>query len=355
MLYVCISFDYELFMGENRLPEQDVLFTPGEKLGKALKELGVSATFFADVCCPAAYRRFGKTTVADEFGRKLVELSTMGHDIQLHIHPHWEKATQVGQKVEFPREAYRIHHWAELKPDYSEVQNLIRNGREYLEEMISPVVPDYKCVAFRAGGYCLQPEKQFADVLFREGIRIDSSVCRGLSFDGDGMYYNYRNNPQKNNVYIGANYGLEDNMLTPVPGCLLEVPVAGYSTFPYRPIASKLRKPMPSTSNRGSTMSLHVPSAASGKLGPVERIKRIIHSSNMLSFDSQSAESMSFMLKRLAREEGKDGDCYIATIAHPKLMSDVHIENMKRVIRSLQGNKNIKFITMRGIADQLEM
>lgn len=52
--------------------------------------------FFANVLCPIRYRELGQERFPDAFDAQLRELHELGHDIQLHIHPHWLKATKIG-------------------------------------------------------------------------------------------------------------------------------------------------------------------------------------------------------------------------------------------------------------------
>lgn len=360
MLYVCISFDYELFMGENLVSEEELLFQPTKKLSDMLKSLGVSATFFADVRCPVAYRRFGKTEFADEFDKQLRYLGQQGHDVQLHIHPHWEAVTQVGKNIEFPENSYRLHHWMGIKEGNSSVaQRMIREGIDYLQTILTAENKDYRCVAFRAGGYCLQPEKELAKLLYDEGIRIDSSVCKGMAYNGAGMLYDYRVDPKENNVYINAKYGLSDNKSERLSESIFEIPVASYSTYPFRLVALKKNKRMQNVSSRGRYMKINNnPSVKKRSLftRAVSKVKRLldIHESVMVTFDSFSSDAMIYMLKRMAKECGNK-DIYVATIAHPKIQSDEHIENMRLAIEVLQRSDNIRFVSMRQAADQLRL
>lgn len=353
MLYVCISFDYELFMGENRVSEDKVLFQPTQKLASMLKKSGVSATFFADVCCPEAYRRLGQPAFADAFDMQLQELLRSGHDVQLHIHPHWKVATEVGKIIQFPREFYRIHNWVGGDGDFSPVREMIHEGTVYLNRILQPVKPEYRCLAFRAGGYCIQPEKLMAESLYQEGIRIDSSVCQGMSYSGNGMYYDYRTEPTETNVYISKEYGLADNVSHPVKNGVLEVPVAGYSTFPYRLIASKKNKNMGSVADLGWGMSLTEKRQPSRR-NLINRIKKSLTATNMLTFDSYSADAMCYMLKRIAHET-KGKDAFISVIAHPKVQTDTRIENMRQVVETLQRDKNIQFVSMSQMAGILKL
>ena len=60
MLNICITFDYELFLGKNNAPYKEILFTPTDNLIRTLSEKGVSGTFFADVCSVDVASSVGK-------------------------------------------------------------------------------------------------------------------------------------------------------------------------------------------------------------------------------------------------------------------------------------------------------
>ena len=44
MLNVCITFDYELFLGKNNASYQEILFQPTDRLIELLSRKGVSGT-----------------------------------------------------------------------------------------------------------------------------------------------------------------------------------------------------------------------------------------------------------------------------------------------------------------------
>ena len=347
MLYICVSFDYELFMGENRCSEKGVLIEPTNKLIKSLSEIGVSGTFFADVCCPVRYRELGRTDFADLFDKQLCDLVRSGQDVQLHIHPHWLKTTEIGSHVEFDRASYRIHNWADGE-DYHKVDEIIRDGKEYLLRLLAPLFPEYACIAFRAGGYCLQPEKKLIPILRKNGILIDSSVCRGFAHDGDGMLYDYTSEPKAFNLYMNGEFGLSDNCADSLPDGVFEVPIGGYATFPNRMIASKLNKPISKQPANGYGMQLEKRSVPTDFFS---KLRRHLTATNMLTYDFYHADSMTYMLNRIAREEKcARNDIFISTISHPKGMSDAHIENMVQSLCELKKNPHIRFVNMREIA-----
>ena len=140
MLYICVSFDYELYMGENYLEERRTLIEPTYILSDMLKKEGVSGCFFADVCCPMQYRKMGKLEFPNEFDQQIQNLVKDGHDVQLHIHPNWLKATEIGKTVKFDREFYRLHNWSAESPNA--IAQIIHNGVEYLNQVLAPVMPD---------------------------------------------------------------------------------------------------------------------------------------------------------------------------------------------------------------------
>ena len=353
MLFVCISFDYELYMGRNYVSEENVLIEPTRKINNVLRDVEVSGTFFADVCCPMCYREKNLEHFPQLFDDQIRQLVETGQDVQLHIHPNWLATTEVGDSVVFDRNSYRMHNWD--KGNYGKsIKDIIENGVDYLNSIILPIDPHYRCIAFRAGGYCIQPEKEIIPTLYDAGIRIDSSVCIGFSHDGDGMYYDYRYYP-KENIYMNEHVGLSNEVTTRIERGIFEVPVGGFAKFPHRLIASKLNSRISQQLPRGCGMSLENTTSSNRKT-IFERIRTILEATNMLTFDSYNARSMVYMLRRLSEDEScKKKDVFISTIAHPKVMSDEHIENMRESIMILKKNKNISFVNMQEIADILQL
>jgi len=349
MLYISITFDYELFMGKNYVSENDVLIAPTRKLCKMLQSEGVSATFFADVFCPIRYRELGQTFFPDSFDNQLKEMAIMGHDVQLHTHPHWLKATQVGENVVFERKYYRLHNWMNESGDTSPIKKIIHQGKEYLENVMWAVDKEYKCIAFRSGGYCLQPESLLAPLLISEGIKIDSSVCYGHCYNKDGMAYDYTNLSSNYNFFFNDRCGLRDGIKEcPRDGGLFEVPVFGYNAFPYRAIASRINRRISKEKAKGCGMAL----SPAKPITKFQRIKNLFTAYNMLTFDFFNAESMIYMINKISHEGiCKKDNLYISIISHPKIQTNQHITNMQRAIQQLKKNKNICFVSLKQIAD----
>lgn len=344
MLYICNTFDYELFMGKNYNSEHKVLISPTEKLARMLVEEKVPSTFFADVCSAVRYRELGKKEFPEQFDGQLKDMIQMGHDVQLHVHSNWIKATEVGANVVFDRDTFRLHNFAE-NGDYAPVKEIIHNGVKYLTDLLIPANKEYKCIAYRAGGYCIQPEAELAEILYDEGIRIDSSICCGHAHNGDGMQYDFLAYRKPFNLYFNRNVQLKEGCQTSIEGGLFEIPVGGYSTFPYRVIASKKNQRISNAKATGYGMSLEHRKPIKNTLS--SRIKHTLTATNMLTFDFFHSNAMIYMLNRICKEQKCDrNNLFVAIISHPKLFSDDHIENMRRGVRELKKNPNIRFISM---------
>ena len=349
MLYINLSFDYELFMGQNYVPEKEVLIDPTDNLCAMLSAENVSGTFFADIYCPMKYRDLGNHSFPELFDNQLQNMIKQGHDVQLHIHPNWLTTTKIGKKVEFDQNFYRIHNWAD-GDDYSPVKKLVHDGICYINNLIKPIDENYRCVAFRAGGFCLQPEKKLAPILYDEGIRIDSSVCRGMAYSGGGMYYDYKKISKKKNVYISQENSLSDAITSETANSVFEVPIGSYNTFPHRQIAAKLNKKISLKPENGYGMPL-----PKRKITVFDktfgRLTRIFTAYNMLTFDFFNSTALIYMLKRIFKEENcKKNDVFIATISHPKALTEEHISGMRKVIREIKKNPYVKFVNMQDIA-----
>lgn len=94
--------------------------------------------------------------------------------------------------------------------------------------------------------------------------------------------------------------------------------------------------------------------ASPSKPSLLKKTKAIMTATNMLTFDSYHKDSIVYMVNHLVKDERCDkNDVYISTIAHPKCMSDEHIENMRVGLLELKKNKFIKFVNMQEIAKRI--
>ncbi len=180
----------------------------------------IRMTFFVDVGYLIAADQYPslqneKQSVIDQL--KLI--ISKGHDIQLHIHPHWERAVFNGEKWEMNTEgAYRL---TDFKAEERKV--IFAKYKQGLEEIIGR-----KVKAYRAGGWCIQPFDELSDLFVENEILVDSSVIPGDFMLTDHYAIDFRSAPKK------ARYQFSDDVCKEDPnGPFIELPI---SSMRYSPL-----------------------------------------------------------------------------------------------------------------------
>jgi hypothetical protein len=82
--------------------------------------------------------------------------------------------------------------WSLLKYDRDSANRMIAEAKRYLEELLQPIDPLYRCVAFRASALALAPSPHLLSSLAALGIEIDVSVAGGFYLDNQTLQLDYR-------------------------------------------------------------------------------------------------------------------------------------------------------------------
>lgn len=167
---ILLTFDYELFFGKKSGTVECCMLRPTERILRVLEKADIKATFYVDIGYLLRCQYLGEDL--DSYGRvvaQLTELSSAGHDIQLHIHPHWEDSQYRNNAWDFSGARYRLHQFSK-----SEVKDIISRYSLGISELAKR-----QPIAYRAGGWCIQPFGYIGDELYKAGIRIDSTVFAG--------------------------------------------------------------------------------------------------------------------------------------------------------------------------------
>jgi hypothetical protein len=187
-LGLILSNDWEVF-GDGSGDYFEVQHKPLAEMLDVADNHGAKVTVMAEVGQQWGHRELGRTEawaakVADAWEEIVRETIRRKSDVQLHLHPQWIGARYNGSTWDLHLDNWSI---ASLPPDG--IEAALRRGKEYLEEIIRPVDPDYECIAFRAGAYCIEPSSKVIPILRRLGIMCDTSVTKGLF---DPQFYNYK-------------------------------------------------------------------------------------------------------------------------------------------------------------------
>lgn len=165
-----VSFDYELFFGSASGTVEKCILEPTEQLIAIAAKHQVSFIFFVDA--GYLYRLKNYLHIASckqdylKISAQLKQLVLAGHEIALHIHPHWEDCR-------FENEAWRIDTTRYKLADFTEeeVMAIVTKYHLAIREITGK-----PCLSYRAGGWCIQPFAPIKKALAANGIFTDSTV-----------------------------------------------------------------------------------------------------------------------------------------------------------------------------------
>ena len=349
MLKICITFDYELFLGKNNASYEEILFGPSEKLSEMLKQNGVSGTFFADVCSAWAHEKFGLDDYCNRFTSQLQKFISDRNDVQLHMHTSWLRSDLNSEYLS--AEGYSINEFGFDPNDPESVPSLLKRGKDYLESVCWETDPGYECVAYRAGGFCTQPEENLLAALRDTGFRIDASVVPKMRSHGTTNKYNYTSAPGNKNWWI------DRCICSPAErkgNSIFELPVATVRLNPLK-LLSVRNVRLPYHAPKGEYVN--IPASVNNQKNSIySKIISRLTEYRTLSFDSQHSDFLQEELYEIFRREKCDkNNIYLALICHPKLAENDRIENMERLISNIanQNRYNIKFVSVKNVYDDL--
>lgn len=214
---IAITWDYELFFGEQSGSAEKCMLKPGNRLLEIAQKNGAKFTFFVDA---------GMLVLGEKEALFKQELSAIkdqiskwdhqGHETGLHIHPHWEDAIwENGWKFDLKR--YKLADFNE-----KEVEQIFDKYLSSLQNCSKE-----KIVSYRAGGWCIQPFSKLKSSFFKHQLRIESSIFQGGKNTTSPYNYDFTNAPQKEK-WLFENYECEEVE----NGTFLEIPIASKTYSP---------------------------------------------------------------------------------------------------------------------------
>ncbi|MCX2740983.1 hypothetical protein [Pontibacter anaerobius] len=314
---IFITFDYELFFGENIGTAERCVILPTKRLIELSKELKAKFTFFVDVLYLIKLEEYSHVKQLDtelqEIKRQLQQLVMHGHDLQLHLHTHWINATYNGV-WSLDYENYRIQNFST-----EAVERIVHKSVSYLQTLTQRRV-----FAFRAGGWCLQPFDKLYSAFLKNGISLDSSVYHKGFNQTPTNLYDFRHSP---NLDM---WRFNNNPLKVEPqGDLIELPIASYVLSPLfywkKLLLSKLL-----------FGKEHV--AGDGKGIPHNKIQIIRFLTTSTSTAVSCDGLKSFFLEKAFNQYKLGGRTNFVVIGHPKLLSSYAFTNLKSFISKATGD-----------------
>lgn len=320
-----LTFDYELFFGTPTGSAEKCILSPTNKLIKIGRNSNVKFTFFVDVGYLIQLEKWGSkfpelNVTFDKIKAQLIELIKEGHDIQLHIHPHWETARFEKEQWIFDIDDH--YKLADFEDD--QVERIVLEYKSKLEE-----ITETQIKGFRAGGWCLQPFDLFSETFKKAGITIDSTVFQGGHLKTKHYYFDFRDSPNK------GRYRFENDLCSEVQdGSFLELPIGGYK---YKP---------------AFFWRLYI----LGRLIP--RRHKMVGDGNFINQGGKKYDSLrkpiwdhvscdgyyASKLSQITHKFERNGRTDLVIIGHPKSMTEYSFEKLEQFIRSQQ--KKNRFLTL---------
>lgn len=214
-----LTFDYELFFGDKVGTHEKCILNPTSHLLKLAEKHHNKLIFFVD----AGYLSFLKRNKSDYFqrtycevARQLEEIVKSGNEIQLHVHPHWEKTTEVDGTIKINSEKYKLNDFSR-----DEVLEICSSYTNVLKEFTDDIF------AYRAGGWCIQPFDKIKDGLKKNDIWLDTTIYQGGVNLSPKKGFNFRNAPDKE-LWCFEN----DPLIEESGGYFTELPLSSISVSP---------------------------------------------------------------------------------------------------------------------------
>lgn len=177
MLQVLFTLDYEIH-GNGQGSPRDLMVEPTGRMLRQFDRYGAKLTVMADIGEILRFRRHAQETGADDYcyGEISDQLRTAvgtDHDVQLHVHPSYFDATLRDGRWQ---QNYAEYNVAGLS--FERIDEIVRTGKSYLEGLLQPVDESYRCLAFRAANWAMQPSPNVVRALVGNKILIDTSVFK---------------------------------------------------------------------------------------------------------------------------------------------------------------------------------
>lgn len=197
---ILFTFDYELFLGSKSGTAKNCIIDPTNSILGLLKKYDIKKSlFFVDTVYLMKLAFLDEDMGAREdykmIFEQLTEILRSGHYIFPHIHPHWLEANYnkgTKQWILKDLDKYRFHNISDEEKHllFSTSVNFIRSIQEKANVF-------YDIDGYRAGGWCIQPFRDFKPFFEKYNIKYDFSVLSDFKLLNDKFFYNFSNFPKQ--------------------------------------------------------------------------------------------------------------------------------------------------------------
>ena len=217
-----LSQDYELFFQESGSVEK-CMIEPANALLEFASRRRLHLTFFVDVGMLRCFDRFAgenRQIARDAVSVRdnLRAIARAGHEVALHVHPHWEDTRLVDGRWDFSQTRYQFRQFSADEIDY-----VFRSYFALLQD-----VAEQPIVSYRAGGFCVEPFAAISGVLQDLGVDVESSVVPGAKLIDPDKGFDFSQAPDR------SGWCFDKSPSVPAEGgAFVEVPVTPNTVSPF--------------------------------------------------------------------------------------------------------------------------
>jgi len=330
-LNILLTLDYEVFFGRNTGTVEHTLLEPSAALCKIAEQHGVPLVFFVDIGFLLRLYEDGKRFPAlmrdyDAVMKQLAQFVAAGHELQLHVHSHWEESHWNGSDWDVDTRRYRLHDF-----DGPGIQDILQRYTNALRNISGGA----DVFAFRAGGWVIQPFEQISEQLRDVGIWLDSTVFAGGTSDSETHQFDFTACPSESHWCFE-----NDPLVVASQGGFLEVPIASIKlppTFYWRlALAKKLGGAIHRSFGDGSAIPL----------SRGDMFDKLSHwTTSVVSIDGYKA---SFLNKAFDQYKNS-GKTDFVVIGHPKALSRYSLQMLDKFLDTHKTENFVGYGVYRGL------
>ena len=185
---ILLHDDWEL-RGDGVGDVADLQYLPMRMYLRVAREHGIRLTFMADAMQQLCFLRYaGQSREVDLQARIWEEAILLakeaGHDIQLHIHPQWYRATYSNQVF------HPVGSWDISAYPGEDRKEMLSGSISYLRDLLQQADASHTIIGFKAGGWALRSSPGILKELQSLGIRLvmgpgKAYRLRGSDFNAD--------------------------------------------------------------------------------------------------------------------------------------------------------------------------
>jgi len=312
-MQIYLTFDYELYFGEQSGSVEKCILEPTQMLTEMANRQGIKLCQFVDIGFLIRMQEELKKfpSLNKDYSALCFQLESLwksGHDLQLHIHPHWEDSFYDGNKWVCKVDRYKLGDFHD-----AEISDICQRYTKRLIEFTGP----NEIYTFRAGGWCIQPFSKLKKALHENGIRVDSSVFNNGHYESELYQYDFRGAPLKSKWKFS-----DDPIIENEEGEFLELPISSIHNSPLFYWRLFLLGRLNPYMHKPLGDGFPVPA-------PGQRFKMLTRwTHNTVSVDGYNAN----LLWRAHRQHQRKNKNEMVVIGHPKALSRYGLKALEQFI-----------------------